>query len=358
MRRIIYIIVFITLTAQPSFSIYHKEAGDTCKVLFMGNSYTLYNHLPSLFKGLSRTANKTVLTDDHLVEGTGVSDWSASNDVEELIKSEAWDYAVIQGSVTVAYPEYYSSARVFESLEVLKDKIISNFDSTKIIYIMPWAFEDGMTWMGWDDDYSDMQEKIYINTLKYCNELNIVIAPVGWAWYSVLEEKQYPLHYLHMEDYNHPSPRGSYLMACVLYSVIFLESPAGIPFFSLLPEEEARYFQQVAGDVVFKNPTNWNLPDVKVGIGSMNEDNIILGQNYPNPARGLTRIDYNTSISGFVELSVFNSNGVKCYELVNEYARAGDYSVIFDCCCLTAGLYYYVLRSGNEIVTRRMVIVD
>jgi len=58
-----------------------------------------------------------------------------------------------------------------------------NFKDTKIIYCLPWAYEDGMTWYeDWTDTYADMQDKIYNNTILFSNEIGFLIAPVGWAW--------------------------------------------------------------------------------------------------------------------------------------------------------------------------------
>ena len=128
-----------------------------------------------------------------------------------------------------------------------------------MIFCMPWAFEDGMLWKGWDDDYEDMQIKIYNNTLKYSKEVGFGIAPVGWAWNTVLKEKNDTLHYLHLSDWNHPSLRGSYLMACVIFSTIFQESCCGISFYSELPKENAKCFQIIASDIVLNSTTLWNL---------------------------------------------------------------------------------------------------
>jgi len=358
-RLIIYIISLLFSISQSASSLNLSVSGDTCNILFLGNSYSLYNHLPSLVRNLANYSGKVVHIDDYMVENTGLSDWAQSIDVEVLINDQEWDYAVLQGSgAGTAYPEYYSHARVFESLEILKEKISSKYDSTKIIFTMPWAFEDGMTWLaGWTDDYEDMQLKIYDNTLKYCNELNLIIAPVGWAWYRVLEEQAYPLHYLHMEDYNHPSPRGSYLMACVIYSVIFLESPAGITYFAFLPANEARYFQSVAKEVVFRSPTTWNLPDIQLGTGEMRSTGLHLNQNYPNPCETTTRINFETETAGFIELSLFNEYGYKCYEMINEYMLPGKYSVIFELTCLPDGIYFYSLITENQIVTKTMMLV-
>ena len=104
-----------------------------------------------------------------------------------------------------------------------------------------------------------MQIKIYENTLQYSDDVGFVIAPVGCAWNTVLKEKKYPLHYLHLSDWNHPSLRGSYLMACVIYATIFQQDLSGIDYFAGLPEDEARYFQAVASSTVLDSLELWNI---------------------------------------------------------------------------------------------------
>lgn len=358
---ILHIIFLLSVTGQPAYSLPLSCSEHTCKIVLLGNSYSLFNHLPSILRNLARYSDKVVYIDEYLVENTGLSDWVQSTEVENLLYDKEYDYAILQGSgAGTAYPDYYQQEKVFESLQKLKEKIIENWDSTNIVFIMPWAFEDGMTWLGgWTDDYKDMQLKIYDNTLRYCNELDIIIAPIGWAWLHVLEEKNYPLHYLHMEDYNHPSPAGSYLMACVVYSVIFLESPAGITYFALLPEQEGKYFQKIASDIVFRNPTNWNLLDVDIPliVNDIKTERLHLNQNYPNPFNTLTTIEFETEKEGFIELALFNEYGHKCYEIINEYMMPGKYSVIFEGTCLPEGIYYYSLKTGYEMVTRRMILI-
>jgi hypothetical protein len=117
-----------------------------------------------------------------------------------------------------------------------------------------------MTWVpGWTDTYSDMQLEIYNNTLLWADSLDFVVTPVGWAWNKVLTEKNFPLHYLHMSDWNHPSLKGSYLMACTIYSTIFKESTELISYYGGLSNNEANYFQEVASDIVLNNLVKWNI---------------------------------------------------------------------------------------------------
>jgi len=248
----------------------HKiDAGDilkyaeTCKILFIGSSYFNYNNLPDLFENLAISSGKEIYIDRYGGNGLYLDDHASSSATELKINEQNWDYVILQGGgPNTAYPEYFTDHPVYPALETLWDKIHQNCELTKMIFCLPWAFEDGMTWyQGWTDTYADMQIKILENTLQYSNDIGFGIAPVGWSWYMVLEEKNYPLHYLHMSDWNHPSLEGSYLMACVIFSTVFLESSVDIPYYGGLLEEEGSYFQTVALHTVLDNLSLWNIVD-------------------------------------------------------------------------------------------------
>jgi hypothetical protein len=181
---------------------------------------------------------------------------------EAKINEREWDYVILQGvGRLVAYPDSLPNDHpVYPALVTLRNKIRSNCASTKMVFCLPWAFEDGMTWLaGWTDDYREMQLKAYGNTLTYSDEIGFVIAPVGWVWNTVLREQRYPLHYLHLSDWNHPSLRGSYLMACVIYSTIYQEGTVGTEYSAGIPEAEASYFQDVASHMVLDSLELWNI---------------------------------------------------------------------------------------------------
>lgn len=230
------------------------------EILFIGSSYFSYNDLIDLFINLVEGSGKQVTIGNQVTKGY-LADHAESSSTEEKIYEKDWDYVILQGvgSLT-AYPEYYTHHPVLPALDTLQNKILNNFESTKMVFCLPWAFEDGMTWVsGWTDTYKDMQLKIYNNTVKWADSLDFVVSPVGWAWNTVLSDKNFPLHYLHMSDWNHPSLKGSYLMACVIYSTVFKESTEGISYYGGLTKGEAEYFQTVASNTVLNNLDTWNI---------------------------------------------------------------------------------------------------
>ncbi len=86
-------------------------------------------------------------------------------------------------------------------------------------------------------------------------------------------------------------------------------------------------------------------------------ENFRLGQNYPNPFNPTTHFRFTIADFGLVTLKVYDVLGRKIATLVNERKSPGTYEAIFDGSKLTSGIYFYQLRSGNFISTRRMVLL-
>lgn len=82
-------------------------------------------------------------------------------------------------------------------------------------------------------------------------------------------------------------------------------------------------------------------------------------QNYPNPFNPRTTIRF--SIPEGVErettVQVFDMLGRMVATLVNERLHAGVYDVPFDAKDLAGGIYFYQLRNGSYLETRRMVLL-
>jgi hypothetical protein len=82
-----------------------------------------------------------------------------------------------------------------------------------------------------------------------------------------------------------------------------------------------------------------------------------LEQNYPNPFNPNTTISYSLPLKSQVELAIYNALGESVMQLVNEEKPAGSYSVEFDAANLPSGIYFYRLRAGNFVETKKMVLM-
>lgn len=82
-----------------------------------------------------------------------------------------------------------------------------------------------------------------------------------------------------------------------------------------------------------------------------------LGQNYPNPFNPSTMIPVRLAKEDHLSLSVYDLLGRKIADLINERRPAGEFDVKFDGSHVPSGMYLYRLQVGNQVSTRRMVLV-
>ena len=90
------------------------------------------------------------------------------------------------------------------------------------------------------------------------NELSIEVAPVGVAWKAALEGR--PELELWGSDGIHPGVEGTYLAACVFYTVIYGKTPEGLKFTAGLPWDIAKFLQKTAGESVLSDTKKWFIP--------------------------------------------------------------------------------------------------
>jgi hypothetical protein len=81
-----------------------------------------------------------------------------------------------------------------------------------------------------------------------------------------------------------------------------------------------------------------------------------LSQNFPNPFNPVTQINYSVSEPGVVQISVYNVLGERISDLVNEYKKSGNYSVIFDSDKLSGGVYFYSMNTNGFLETKKMIL--
>jgi hypothetical protein len=84
-----------------------------------------------------------------------------------------------------------------------------------------------------------------------------------------------------------------------------------------------------------------------------------LSQNYPNPFNPSTRIQYSVVSNQNVNLKVYDVLGNEVAILVNEEKQPGTYEVEFSGqnSVISNGVYFYQLRAGDFIQTKKMIIL-
>ena len=94
---------------------------------------------------------------------------------------------------------------------------------------------------------------------------------------------------------------------------------------------------------------------VEVDVRTLN--NYSLEQNYPNPFNPTTTIGYILQEKSNARLTLLNSLGEEIAVLVNEEQDKGYHKVELEATKLTSGVYFYQLKTGSFIETKKMILL-
>jgi photosystem II stability/assembly factor-like uncharacterized protein len=101
----------------------------------------------------------------------------------------------------------------------------------------------------------------------------------------------------------------------------------------------------------------------KLSVSSVQDEDkyipekFILQQNFPNPFNPSSNIRYSIPQSSNVVLKVFDVIGKEIETLVDEEKPIGNYELIWNASSLPSGVYFYQLKAGSFIETKKMVLM-
>ncbi|HZW39274.1 MAG TPA: T9SS type A sorting domain-containing protein [Ignavibacteriaceae bacterium] len=82
-----------------------------------------------------------------------------------------------------------------------------------------------------------------------------------------------------------------------------------------------------------------------------------LEQNYPNPFNPVTHIKFNLKENEFTTLKIYDVLGNLVKTLLNQELVGGKYDISFDASELANGMYVYQLVSGNNVQSKKMILL-
>ncbi|MBS4784957.1 MAG: hypothetical protein KH009_02485 [Clostridiales bacterium] len=197
------------------------------KVLFLGNSHTFFNDMPSIFQMLceeSGTARADVVMQAH----PGVHlQWHLSQQWElryGLVQS-GFDYLVFQQAAHPCPPLEETLPDARHLIGMARDAGVTP------IATVTWA----------EKRFPENQQKMYDIFDAVQAETGVICSPVGQVFQRVAEEE--PDIDLYWVDGEHASPYGSYVVAACAYARIFGKSPVGLPARSIcnIPADREKF---------------------------------------------------------------------------------------------------------------------
>ena len=204
--------------------------GKRVRMLFIGNSFTTKNDLPTLLSAIAK-AGKGIIIESKVISAGGASlrrHWNAG--AANTITSAKWDYVVLQEQSTLPIKNsnrFHENVREF--VPAMKES------GAKMVLFMTWARRKE----------PENQSLLTDSYNKIGEELEASVVPVGNAWQKLIAKHDKPV--LHAEDGSHPTVAGSYLAACTFYATLFSGDPTKFETdVGNLTDEDRKLLQRIA----------------------------------------------------------------------------------------------------------------
>ena len=232
------------------------------KILWLGNSYTYVNDLPTMFHDLALSGGDTVIFDSYTIGGYTLKQQAQDTNAQNKIKARQWDYVVIQAqSQEPSFPASQFNTQTLPYAITLDSLVHVNNPCTQTVFYMTWGKKHGDTGncSGFPVlcTFDGVTSQLRQGYLTMADTTHAITAPVGMAW--SMRWHTDTLINLWQTDDSHPLVPGTYLAACTFYATIFGKSPVGLSFTASLAQSIVDTLQLDAARTVFDSLTTWNV---------------------------------------------------------------------------------------------------
>ncbi|HLV40114.1 PKD domain-containing protein [Xanthomarina sp.] len=248
-----YIFVFLSF-----FSI---SSQTTKKVLFIGNSYTAANNLPSMVNNMAQSTTDVLIFESNTPGGFRFINHASNTTTLNKINSNDWDYVVLQAqSQETSFGQLQMETELHPFAESLSQTIRANNECSQPMFYMTWGRENGDASncgsLPWVCNYEDMDDVIRATYLFMAETNDAEVAPAGAVWRYL--RTNHPSINLYSGDGSHPSLAGSYAAATVFYTMIYKKDPTLITWNSSLSQTDANIIKMAAKTIVFDDMSTWD----------------------------------------------------------------------------------------------------
>jgi len=231
------------------------------QALFIGNSYTYMNGLPELINQIAISKGNSLIYESHTPGGSTLMQHASNSNVQSLLNATEWDYVILQEqSQNPSFPPYQVASQVYPYAEILCEEIREANPCTEPIFFMTWGRENGDSQNCANYPpictYEGMQDRLAESYTEMAQNNESLLAPVGIAWKDIRD--QHPEINLYSSDGSHPSIQGSYLAACIFYTILFDDSATNNYTPTNLNINEAQLIQTFANNAINDYETDYN----------------------------------------------------------------------------------------------------
>jgi len=238
------------------------SAGDTARVLFIGNSFTAANDLPETFRQLAASTSTAdvVIKGVNAPGGTLLSNHCTNPQTLALIDAGGWDYVVLQEqSQAPAFPAAQFQQDVVPYAAQLSARVRQYNPCAQVVFYNTWGYKNGdaqnCPFFAPLCTYSSMDSILRVRYRFLADTNNAYHCPVGPVWRRIRTTA--PGIELYSPDERHPAVEGTYAAACAFYALIFGKSPVSATYTAGINSTDAAAIRAAAKVVAFDSLTYW-----------------------------------------------------------------------------------------------------
>jgi len=223
------------------------------KVLFIGNSYTYTNSLPTIFQEIAVNAgHPRPMVESDVPGGYTFAEHLTSSTTRSMIFNQTWDVVVMQEQSEIpamAQSDPAVNESFIKSFDGLYELVEESSPAAQVVLFETWA-RNAELWanatsslMLHGKDPNDMTQRLKAGYEEAAQSLltqggyPVEIARVGELW-NINYNSDTPVE-LHESDGSHPNFAGSYLAALDIYATIYGQVPKGLSYYGSLSKKEA-----------------------------------------------------------------------------------------------------------------------
>ncbi len=239
---------------DPEPKLKPRDKSAQLKVLFIGNSFTYYNNMNQSNGTFFQIANKTGYTGVsvstiykggyYLHQFLDPNDSYGKQVLTALNSDTKYDIVIIQeqSANPIGNPaDFYTCCRQFKEL-------IDKNGGEMWLY-STWGYETGHKDLKkYGKTPAEMEMKLRAAYTAIGEELNVPVIFAGAAMTKAYE--MITTTSVYDADKKHPSPAGSYLIACTIFGTVFGVDPLEINFDSKVPAANAAALRAIASEIV------------------------------------------------------------------------------------------------------------
>ncbi|MBN1971609.1 MAG: carboxypeptidase regulatory-like domain-containing protein [Candidatus Delongbacteria bacterium] len=262
--------------------------------------------------------------------------------------------------VGVNTPFQYTSLGVDDGVETPYEfESMTNFVNEDWINAPEWF---DIQLFGYEINFMVRANGMDMGSIEYKDDININVAKNSGNWslnkltnnFEVDNSRALnSFNVYRMLEIDQNNPENWTLLGNVLDTSFVDDEISTLPSNVYIYAVEAVYDNENTSEPCFSNPINHSVGIEDSSIPSVTE----LNGNYPNPFNPVTTISYSLAKAGFIDISIFNSNGQLVDNLLKGNIEAGFHNVKFDASKFNSGVYYYRMSAGSKIQTKKMVLI-